>query len=31
LRQVMSRPHTVQGLVGRLCLLPLKEVFIGIF
>ena len=30
LRQVMSRPHTVQGLLGRLCLLPLKEVFMGL-
>jgi uncharacterized protein (TIGR03643 family) len=31
LRQVISRPHTVQGLLGRLCLLPLKEVFMGLF
>ncbi len=29
-RQVMSRPHTVQGLLGRLCLLPLKVVFMGL-
>jgi hypothetical protein len=26
LRQVMSRPHALQGLLGKLCLLPLKDV-----
>lgn len=31
LRQVMVRPHTVQSLLGRDCLLPLKSVFIGKF
>jgi hypothetical protein len=28
LRQVMVRPHTVHGLLGRDCLLPLKSFFI---
>lgn len=27
LRQVMSRPHTAQGLLGRCCLLPLNAGF----
>jgi len=26
LRQVMSRPQVLQGLLGKLCLLPLKDV-----
>jgi len=26
LRQVMSRPHALQRLLGKLCLLPLKDV-----
>jgi hypothetical protein len=30
LRHVMSRPQIMQGLLGRLCLLPLNVVFMGI-
>jgi hypothetical protein len=30
LRQLILRPHTAQGLLGKDCLLPLKSVFMGI-